>query len=182
MKMNGKFLLRRSSLLLVGCFFLFLTSAYAADYQKEIKHALKETGLYSHDMYYLLLGTAATESDFGKITKQVNGPALGIFQIEPATHQDIWKNYLAYKPKLTERVLRTKWKWIPWQTQLRYNVKYQTVMAAVHYQRALERLNYRLPSHKKPWSLAWFYKLTFNSYKGKGTTIRFYQKYKEYVI
>ena len=40
----------------------------------------------------LLLATAAIESDCGYYIKQVNGPALGIWQPEPATHDDIWKN------------------------------------------------------------------------------------------
>lgn len=182
MKMNGKFLLRRSSLLLVGCFFLFLTSAYAADYQKEIKHALKETGLYSHDMYYLLLGTAATESDFGKITKQVNGPALSIFQIEPTTHDDIWRNYLPNYPKLTKKINKTLWFGIPKLVQLRYNIKYATLIAYVQYKRACTKTGYTIPSHKDPWSLAWMWKKYFNTKNGKGTTTRFYQKYKEYVI
>ena len=37
----------------------------------------------------LLLATAAIESDCGYYIKQVNGPALGIWQMEPDTHQDI---------------------------------------------------------------------------------------------
>jgi len=40
----------------------------------------------------LLLATAAIESDCGYYIKQVNGPALGIWQMEPATHDDIWEN------------------------------------------------------------------------------------------
>lgn len=40
----------------------------------------------------LLLATAAIESDCGYYIKQANGPALGIWQMEPATHDDIWVN------------------------------------------------------------------------------------------
>lgn len=39
---------------------------------------------------FLLLCTAAIESDCGHYIKQVGGPALGIWQMEPATHDDIW--------------------------------------------------------------------------------------------
>ena len=41
---------------------------------------------------FLLLCTSAIESDCGYYIKQVNGPALGIWQMEPATHDDIWNN------------------------------------------------------------------------------------------
>jgi hypothetical protein len=40
----------------------------------------------------LLLATAAIESDCGYYIKQVNGPALGIWQMESDTHEDIWLN------------------------------------------------------------------------------------------
>ena len=41
---------------------------------------------------FLLLCTSAIESDCGHYIKQVNGPALGIWQMEPDTHDDIWEN------------------------------------------------------------------------------------------
>ena len=40
----------------------------------------------------LLLSTAAIESKCGHYIKQIGGPALGIWQMEPATHEDIWLN------------------------------------------------------------------------------------------
>lgn len=46
---------------------------------------------------FLLLCTAAIESDCGHYIKQVNGPALGIWQMEPDTHDDIWNNCDAIK-------------------------------------------------------------------------------------
>lgn len=50
-------------------------------------------GNYQSDSADLLsLSTAAIESDCGYYIKQVNGPALGIWQMEPATHYDIWDN------------------------------------------------------------------------------------------
>lgn len=50
-------------------------------------------GNYQSDSADLLsLCTAAIESDCGYYIKQVNGPALGIWQMEPATHEDILAN------------------------------------------------------------------------------------------
>ena len=58
---------------------------------------------------FLLLCTAAIESDCGYYIKQVNGPALGIWQIEPDTEHDIWENcdalsYVDFS-KLIERLV-----------------------------------------------------------------------------
>lgn len=53
----------------------------------------------------LLLGTAMKESNLRNI-QQVGGPALGYFQMEPATHNDLHKNYLQYRGVLTMK-LRT---------------------------------------------------------------------------
>ena len=48
---------------------------------------------------FLLLCTAAIESDCGKFNKQINGPALSWWQMEPDTHDDIWANCDALKNK-----------------------------------------------------------------------------------
>jgi hypothetical protein len=47
---------------------------------------------YSKDAAFLLLCTSAIESNCGEYIKQIGGPALGIFQMEPKTHDDIWEN------------------------------------------------------------------------------------------
>ncbi|ANY29593.1 hypothetical protein BOX08_gp28 [Pseudoalteromonas phage BS5] len=49
-------------------------------------------GYYSKESAFLLLCTAAIESNCGQYIKQINGPALGIWQMEPDTHSDIWQN------------------------------------------------------------------------------------------
>ena len=59
-----------------------------------IKPTLQYMGsnYYSKESAFLLLCTAAIESNCGEYIKQINGPALGVWQMEPATHDDIWKN------------------------------------------------------------------------------------------
>ena len=42
----------------------------------------------------LIVFTCATESLGGTYLKQVNGPAIGIYQMEPETYNDIWQNYI----------------------------------------------------------------------------------------
>lgn len=52
---------------------------------------------YSKESAFLLLCTAAIESDCGYYIKQINGPALGVWQMEPKTHNDIWNECDALK-------------------------------------------------------------------------------------
>jgi hypothetical protein len=59
-----------------------------------IKPTLQYMGgnYYSKESAFLLLCTAAIESNCGDKIKQDDGPALGIFQMEPDTEDDIWLN------------------------------------------------------------------------------------------
>ena len=53
----------------------------------------------------LLLGTCAQESDSGTYLAQLpNGPALGIWQMEPATHDDIWTSFLTNHKSLADKI------------------------------------------------------------------------------
>ena len=60
------------------------------------RYARLQTVLVSQEAENLLMGTAAQESALGEYIRQLgNGPALGIFQMEPETFDDIVRNYLA---------------------------------------------------------------------------------------
>jgi len=48
----------------------------------------------------LLVFTCAVESEGGTYVKQIKGPALGIFQLEPNTFTDLWHNYILRKPDI----------------------------------------------------------------------------------
>ncbi|HBA72772.1 MAG TPA: hypothetical protein DCZ63_11485 [Geobacter sp.] len=63
-------------------------------------HAASGLPLYSDSAVVLLLGTAAHESGFGTFLRQVNGPALGIFQIEPPTFEWLRGKYEDQFPRL----------------------------------------------------------------------------------
>lgn len=51
-----------------------------------------DMGLFKPECVELLCMIAAHESGLGKHRKQINGPALSLLQIEPATHDSIWDN------------------------------------------------------------------------------------------
>jgi len=70
----------------------------ATDFRRDvIAPVLQKSGLDSEAAEELLLGTAVQESLNFKYRRQMGGgPARGYFQMEPATHDDIWDNYLQF--------------------------------------------------------------------------------------
>ena len=145
-----------------------------------IRPALNSVGLWSECAENLLLGTAAQESKMGYYLAQIKGPALGMYQIEPATHTDIWVNFLVYRQQLSQDVC----KWLPLnashlerERSLIYNLCYSTIMARLVYLRAPGKL----PDAKDIEGLAAYWKKHYNTPLGKGTEQEFVHNYKELV-
>lgn len=88
----------------------------------------------------LLMGTAMQESQLGNFIAQVHGPALGVWQMEPATEKDIWTNYLAFRGPLSNAVSRLTISGFDRTAQLAGNLYYACAMARVRYMRATDPL------------------------------------------
>jgi hypothetical protein len=58
--------------------------------------ALNALALYTQQAEYLLMGTAAIESNFINFVQFGGGPARGMFQMEQATYDDTVNRYLAF--------------------------------------------------------------------------------------
>ncbi|WP_257285342.1 hypothetical protein [Endozoicomonas sp. SESOKO1] len=76
---------------------------------KELRHyvvrpALKHLDMWSPTGENLLLGTAAIESGLGFHLKLANHQALGIYQISPRMHRNIWDFFLAPHAELSSKV------------------------------------------------------------------------------
>ena len=65
-----------------------------------LRPTLRYLELWSPAAENLVIGTAAHESGGCRYLTQIGGPALGLYQIEPATHDDLWTNFLAYRVEL----------------------------------------------------------------------------------
>lgn len=153
---------------------------------KELDLSLNKLNLYSKSAVNLLLGTCAQESLMGYYLHQIKGPALGIYQMEPATHDDIWNNYLKYN-----QALETKLRCIayyfnynpptsakPAPSLLVYSLRYATAMCRVHYLRVSEAL----PEADDVLALANYWKKYYNTEKGKGTVTDFIHNYNKFKI
>src|ERR1700721_3696203 len=93
----------------------------------------------------LLLATAMQESAGGNmIVQEGGGPALGVGQMEPATHADIWTNFLDFNTVLQAKVgsfLATSGlNMISDSEQLVGNLYYSCAMARIQYWRSPDPL------------------------------------------
>jgi transposase InsO family protein len=149
-----------------------------------IQPALRTLNLYSQDAQELLLGTAIHESACGKYLHQLGGPALGIFQVEPATHMDIWRNYLRYRHTLATRIDALASKGLrftdgtPNDEQLAANLLYSAAIARIVYLRVTEPL----PSAQDVDAMARYWKQHYNTPLGAGTPEQFSSSYRKYVV
>lgn len=143
-----------------------------------IRPVLESMGAWSTDAEELLLLTAAQESHLGKYLHQINGPALGIYQMEPATYEDIWSNYLKYKDGLAEEI--SKWHLVRTDSkgyeQMKGNMYYATAMARAHYLRRKEPL----PDHNDVEAMAAYYKQYWNTPLGAATVEEAITNYKRF--
>ena len=142
-----------------------------------IKPALTDLLMYSEDASELLVFTCAVESNGGTYLKQINGPALGIYQMEPATYNDIWQNYLKHKSNLM-LIMMNNFDIIrmPDEKRLVHDLRYATAMARIHYARVKEPL----PSHDDTKAVYEYYKKYYNTNSGKANLDGCYAKYRKF--
>lgn len=142
-----------------------------------IKRVLSEIGQYSENAENLLIGTCAQESGLGKYRRQLGGgPALGIFQMEPATFRDICDNFLRYKPDLQSKIKQAAGVSFFDCNDLINNDALAICFARVHYLRVKESIPGDLPG----WAGYW--KKYYNTPLGKGKEDEFIANFKRYVL
>lgn len=133
---------------------------------------------FSDDAVELLLFTCAAESNGGTFVHQVGGSALGVYQMEPATHQDIWTNYIYSAGPLSTIInLNFNINGKIDAGRMIYDLQYATIMARLHYSRFKEPL----PDRKDPNAIFDYYKKYYNTPKGKATKAESIKKYKAFV-
>jgi hypothetical protein len=131
---------------------------------------------YSLDAEELLLGTCAQESHMGTWIDQTTpgpGPAYGIFQMEKATHNDLLKNFLKYKPALGASLLR----YVTYTEaeEMVGNLYYAAAMCRIHYFRSPGKIPHTLSEQAAYW------KKYYNTVLGKGTVREYQENYLKYV-
>ena len=141
-----------------------------------IRPALQPLDLYSAAVERLLLVTASQESKLGTYIHQIGGPALGVFQMEPATHNDIWDNFIAYNQRIKTQLAD----FVGYHNEadrMIYDMQYATIMARLQYRRYPEPIP-AVDDQNGMWNL---YKLRYNTPKGKATRAQFNEAWERVV-
>lgn len=134
-----------------------------------VGRSLKRRNLYSPAALNLVLGTAAQESAFGTYLRQKGGgPAIGVFQMEPATFDWLRQKFM---PKYNEFVARFS------PSAMEGDLDFAAFMCRLRYLAVPESL----PDENDLPALALYYKKYYNTIHGKATTEQFIANYKRYV-
>jgi len=143
-----------------------------------IEPVLSKLQIYSKEAEELLVFTCAAESNGGTFFHQVNGSALGIYQMQPNTYTDIWTNYIRARNKMaTLMALHLGCNRIPEQDRMIYDLHFATAMARIHYLRTPGKL----PRHEDVDGLWSYYKEHYNTEKGKAQKDESIKKYNEFI-
>ena len=128
-----------------------------------IAPTLRKIGLYSPAALNLVAGIGLVESGY-RTRQQYKGPALGYWQMEPATERDCWVNFLEYRSLLAGLLRKVALPDTPSSILLLSNDAYAAAMCRIRLYRSPEPL----PSPDCALALCQYWKSEYNSFKGKG--------------
>ena len=134
-----------------------------------IKLSLQHLDLDSEDARSLIYNTGKAESDYKTLQQYGGGPALGFFQMEPATCRDIWENYVMYRPKYRDKLYALGFDEGTLEFCLLSNVGLQAALCRLHYRRVPSPL----PKADNLEAQAKYWKEFYNTKLGKGTIKHF---------
>lgn len=110
------------------------------------------------------------ESGYVYLRQLGNGPALGFWQMEPATHNDCWNNFLAFRGPLRAAVVNLGKTCQP--EEMMWSLRYAAAMCRIKYFRSPKPLPTNSQSSADMW-------LSVYNAGGKGTTDKFLKAWKQ---
>jgi type VI secretion system secreted protein VgrG len=138
---------------------------------------------YSEEAVDLLMLTCAHESRGGTYLRQKGmtgySGAFGVYQMEQATHGDIWTHYLVRKVLLVDKLESIRSHDLPFSLDLMGNLAYATAMARVHYWRVPEALPSKDDTRYMS-KLGDYAKKYYNTHLGKATSSKYVTDYLEW--
>jgi hypothetical protein len=150
----------------------------------KVLKGIAEGEFYCRSMVYLLLLTAAAESDFGSFLRQTNeGRARGIFQVEPHTEYLTWNWCLDNNNALLRELVKASTGEIFGGIDIEGNLKYQIILARANYYswpHALPHVSDPIDSQSVE-KLAEYWKRYWNTYQGKGSVPGAIEKFERFV-
>lgn len=129
---------------------------------------------YSNKVIDMMIETACVESNCGQYVKQLNGPACGIFQIEPKTAQDVYDNYIIFRQRYVDIYNKLFIKNLTLEQNLVYNLAFQIFICRLIYLRIKD------PIPNTTTERANYWKKYYNTYLGKGSAQDYCIKVRKY--
>ena len=143
-----------------------------SDIKEIAEKVLYKLDAYSDDALTLVMRTGMAESGYRTLRQMGNGPAIGFFQIEPDTINDVMDNYAHYRPHIMQDLLDLGLKQGEEEFCVLTNIALQIAFCRLCYRRVPKPIPNNLEDMAKYW------KKHYNTEKGKGTVDHF----KEIVI
>ena len=98
--------------------------------QQVIYPSLYKMGMWSEVAGELVLGTAESN-----LKQHGEGPALRLWLIEPATHEDLYVNYLNFHPEMMSRLMELRRPVLDMNENLATNLMYGAAVCRLCYYR-----------------------------------------------
>jgi hypothetical protein len=131
-----------------------------------------------HRAQRLLLGTVAQESQFTYTRQMGGGPARGFGQIEPATEQSLWFDFLTYHADITAYITSRCGRGGPDEMALEHDMIYGILLMRTLY---FWRDPAPLPDVHDVDEAATRWKQFYNTPAGAGTTDEYVENYERLV-
>lgn len=127
--------------------------------------ALSVIGLLSPSARVLMLGTGMIETNYEYLKQFNDGPAMGIFEIEPATYDDVYRYLNRYGNRKLKEICMAACLYDSWPDKeaLIYNLRWSTIIARVKYYMISEPL----PAASDAEGMSNYYKKYYNTAEGK---------------
>lgn len=138
-----------------------------------VRPALQRIGKWSLAAENLVMVTAAQESRL-TFLHQISGPAVSLWQIEPATYYDIWERFLPHHAGLRDDLREMAGSLNTPDVNLMHgNLFYAAAMCRTFYL----RIPTRLPDADDVPGMAAYWKQHYNTHLGAGTIAQFISNY-----
>ena len=131
-------------------------------------YSLDKLELNSDAALQMVMTTGQTESGYDYL-RQIKGPAIGFWQVEPFTMNDTIENYVNYRPELKTKLYALGYDEKDAEMRLMSNMSLQVAFCRLKYRRD----KHALPGMDDIEAQAKYWKRIYNSEKGRGTVEHF---------
>ena len=128
----------------------------------------KSTGIRkTREAVALIYETGNAETGYRNLIQMGGGPAVSFFQLEPATIQDIFNNYVEFRQPLVEVLIQFGLDPMDLEFCVKTNIALAICMCRFHYRRVPSSI----PKTKEQRAKYW--KEHYNTNLGKGTVVHY---------